>query len=181
MRLLGVPVAALIASLAISCRAEDAQRIIDLIDQGMAPVELTEVPLLIPFAAEWDRIANELNGDSYEPPVESYEALTIPDEHMFNSSMLALSRNQDAKDFFTAPNTIAEFSRAHRHAQDSGSPIGMIQHEEALRFWIASRALTSGPDSLSAFQTGDQTVQWCLPPLILCSPPDEPVDPEENQ
>lgn len=151
--------------------AQETQGIIDQFETGVLPIEATEIPLLLPFATEWDRVARTTEPGSGAAQLEQYRALSIPSDDRLNEALSALSSNALALEFFTSEETIAAFNLAYEAAQSEGSPVGMIPHDQALRFWMTSRAITAGPEAIAAFPRNGPSVQWCLPPLILCTPP----------
>jgi hypothetical protein len=151
--------------------SQDMQALIDEFEAGNLPLEGKEIPLLIPFAKEWDSLAATDENTGELPNLNQYQALTSQDGERLREAFSALAGNDDAVAFFTEDDTINAFNEAYTRAQNQGSPVGLIPHEQALRYWMASRALTTGPDILSAYPGGYASPEWCLPPLIRCTPP----------
>ncbi|MDX8353961.1 hypothetical protein [Cognatiyoonia sp. IB215182] len=158
--------------------SQEAQLIINQYKTGALPIEAAEIPLLLPFATEWDRVARMTEPSSGAVQLGQYQALSIPSDDRLKEAMSALSNNAHAIEFFTNEQTIAAFNQAYEAAQNDGSPVGMIPHDQALRFWMTSRAITAGPEAIAAFPRNGPSAQWCLPPLILCTPP-TPVPSED--
>ena len=155
-------------------KAQQASDLIDQFEAGQMPIDAAEIPLLIPFARQWDKLAAPEKDSEELPRADHYQMLAIPDEGRLKETIDALTRNDEAVKFFTQDETIEAFNQTYQRAVDSGSSIGMIPHDKALKYWIASRALTAGPEALAAYPGGGTSPQWCLPPLISCTPPQPP-------
>lgn len=160
--------------------AQEPQSIIDDFSAGMLPIEAAELPLLLPFAAEWDSVVSKSYDLNIAPTIEQYQALALSDEQVLIDSMSALANNPDAVDFFANEETIEAFNLVYDNAINERSSVGMIPHDDAMRFWVVSRTLATGPEALASFRIADPRIQWCLPPLISCTPP-EPIPVPEDK
>lgn len=154
-----------------AAHAQNMRALIDEFEAGNLPIEGKEIPLLIPFAKEWDNLATTGENTGKAPTLNQYQALTSQDDEKLREALSALAGNDDAVTFFTEDDTINAFNEVYARAQEQDSSIGLIPYEQALRYWMASRALTTGADILSTYPGGHTVAQWCLPPVIRCTPP----------
>lgn len=163
-------------SIALSCLiapvlADDARQIIADFQNGTLPITETDTPILLPFAIEWDALATTGDNAKTRAKPEQYQMLTVPDQSRLKASIDALGNNEDAMKFFTDDNTVEAFNMAYEKAISSGSSVGMIPHEQAMKYWILSRIVSAGPEAIGAYPEGYASPEWCLPPLIRCTPP----------
>lgn len=164
------------ASIALSCLiapalADDARQIIADFQNGTLPITDTDTPILLPFAMEWDALATSGDDANKRAKPEQYQMLTEPDQNRLKASIDALGKNEEAVRFFTDDKTIEAFNMAYEKAISSGSSVGMIPHEQAMKYWILSRTVSAGPEIIAAYPGGNASPEWCLPPLIRCTPP----------
>jgi hypothetical protein len=175
MKVLNQIKAALCSSLlwlSTSAYADDAKQIIEKLQSGQSSIGETATPLLLPFAMEWDALASTANKDLKRAKPKQYQMLATPDPTRMKASMEALGRNQEAVKFFIDPKTIEAFNQTYQKAVDSGSSVGMIPHAQAMEYWVLSKTVTAGPEVIEAYPTaGNASPEWCLPPLIRCTPP----------
>lgn len=154
-----------------NAQAQDAAGIIEELQSGTLPIKETATPVLLPFAMEWDAKAAAATDTGKPATADQYRALSVPDGNRMAASLEALANNDDAITFYTDPKTIEAFNQAYQKAIDDGSSIGMIPHADAMRYWMLSRTVTAGPEAIAAYRTGNASPEWCLPPLIRCTPP----------
>lgn len=164
------------ASIALSCLiapavADDARQIIADFQNGTLPITKTDIPILLPFAMEWDALATTGDNAKNRAKPELYQMLTVPDQSRLKASIDALGKNEEAMKFFTDDKTIKAFNMAYENAINSGSSVGMIPHEQAMKYWILSRTVSAGPEIIAAYPGTGASLLWCLPPLIRCTPP----------
>lgn len=152
-------------------QAQDAARIIEELQAGTLPIKETSTPVLLPFAMEWDKHATATANAGKQPVANQYKSLAVPDGGRLTASIEALTKNDEAIEFYTNPKTIDAFNNAYQKAVNDGSSIGMIPHEQAMRYWIISRTVAVGPNAIAAYREGRASPEWCLPPLIRCTPP----------
>ena len=158
--------------------AAEAQQIIEKFQSGNLPITDTETPILLPFAMEWDALAATGENANRRAKPEQYQSLTVPDEGRLKASIEALGRNDEAMKFFTDDKTIEAFNQTYEKAISAGSPVGMIPHDQAMEYWMLSKTITAGPEAIEAYPgDGYASPEWCLPPLIRCTPP-KPVPKE---
>ncbi|WGI22820.1 hypothetical protein [Amylibacter sp. IMCC11727] len=158
-------------TLAVPAFAETVDEIINEFQRGELPIENSASSILLPFAWEWDAVSSKVVGRSNLAKGEAYHALSTSDEDWMKASIQALTSNDNAVDFFKTDETMEAFDKTYQTAVDIGSSVGGISREDALRYWILSRAVAAGPEVLSGLPQGEISVQWCLPPLIRCTPP----------
>lgn len=164
------------ASIALSCLiapalADDAHQIIADFQNGTLPITETDTPVLLPFAMEWDGLATTGDNAKARAKPEQYQMLTVPDQSRLKASIDALGNNEEAMKFFTDDKTIEAFNMAYEKAVSSGSSVGMIPHDQAMKYWILSRTVSAGPEAIAAYPGSYASLEWCLPPLIRCAPP----------
>lgn len=162
---------ALLFAVAPRAEAQDAKQLVDELGTGVLPIEAKEIPLLIPFAREWDRIAATEKNAAKAPSLNQYRSLSKADKTRLSETLSALAGNDEALSFFTKQETIDAFSEAYSKAQAKGSSIALIPHHQAMRYWMVSRVLAAGPEAMARYSDGYVSPEWCLPPLILCTPP----------
>lgn len=167
-----------LAAIALAClplvpeaKAQDAAGIVEELQAGTLPIKETATPVLLPFAIEWDAKATAVTDAGKPATADQYRALAVPDGGRLAASLKALANNDDALTFYTDPKTIDAFNRTYQKAVDDGSSIGMIPQADAMRYWMISRTVTAGPEAIAAYRAGRASPEWCLPPLIRCTPP----------
>lgn len=158
-------------ALTMAANAQDADKIIEELTTGTLPIMEKSTPILLPFAVEWDANAAIADDLYAQTATSEYQALMVPDVSRLQASVEALANNAAAKDFYTDDETIAAFRSAYEDAAARGSTIGMIPRDDAMRYWILSRTVASGPEAVADYRPGYASPEWCLPPLIRCTPP----------
>lgn len=149
--------------------AEDLKSIVEDIQGGQISIDPIDAPLLLPFAVEWDSQASKTTNGG---PVglTPYRNLAEPNEDLLKASIEALAKNENAIRFFSSQETQEAFDEAYTRARNNGSSVGLIPHSQAARYWLLSQTIAAGPETLAAYPNGP-SAQWCLPPLIRCTPP----------
>ncbi len=89
---------------------------------------------------------------------------------MLDDVLFGLINNDEMTELLTNEETVNAFNEIYDRASSEGSIVRSIPYEQAVRYWVVSRALIAGP----------ALVARCAPPFILCGPPPEP-EPEEEE
>lgn len=156
-----------ISSVALAQNAED---IVHEFARGNLPIGIDDAPLLLPFAMEWDAQASAIHGQSMRAQLRDYVHLMEPNSSWLEDSVRALAENDEALFFFSSAEMQNAFDETYEHARQAGSSIGLIPHDQAMRYWMLSQAISAGPSFIERFP-GDPQIQWCFPPFIRCVPP----------